>query len=290
MVLWRRRGRVRGRVLDEHALVPIPVNGGLLSGRIADATGKPLSNADISVVNSFGHAVVHGETDTFGSFVAALAPGAYQVTARAGGYLGISCAAEIDAGGHAALGTLSMEASETQTPPAVGTWRIDPAHSSIRFVARHLAMSRIHGTFNRFGGTIEIAPALEDCLADVVIDAASIDTGNNERDTHLRSADFLDITRYPTINFSSSRFVHLRGDQWSIEGALTMHGATDSVRLDANFLGTRTWNGTRAACTATTELHRAHYTMNWQQILSRGITVVGSTIDIILDVQAVHEP
>jgi polyisoprenoid-binding protein YceI len=275
--------------LDEHALLPIPSNGGVVSGRVQDPHGQPLSNAEVSVVNAAGRAVVRGQTDAFGAFVATLTPGSYRVTANASGYRGVSCPAAIQAGGHATLGTLALPPGEALEPPVPGLWRIDPVHSSVRFVARHLALSRIHGAFTRFGGTIEIGHRAEDCLVEVSIDAASIYTGNPDRDTHLRSSDFLDVDRYPEIHFVSTRFAHQRGDRWRIDGLLSLHGITDGVRLDANYQGTRSWNGLRAGITATTELHRAHFTLDWQQMLSRGITVIGSTIDIVVDIQAVHD-
>jgi polyisoprenoid-binding protein YceI len=123
----------------------------------------------------------------------------------------------------------------------------------------------------------------------VVIDAASIDTNVKMRDEHLRSADFLDVDQYPTMEFYSDRFVHRGGNNWAITGGLTLHGVTRTVTLDATYGGLRVGmeGETRAAIRATTELHREDYTINWQSMLARGIAVVGSNINIELNVQIV---
>lgn len=289
MIFGRRRRAHRGGGFGGPAVLPLPINAGLLEVQVHDEVGKPLSGVTVEILNWGGHHVVHGETDPFGMFVATLHAGTYSVTARAAGHRLVTTGVEIAAGGHSRLGPLTLESSEELALPRPGLWRIDPAHSSIRFTARHLALSRIHGQFNRFAGTIEITSAVEGSLIDLVIDAASVDTRNEQRDAHLRSADFLDVDRFPTIEFVSTRFTHLRGQHWRIDGSLNMHGTAGDVRLDTAYLGTREWNGSRTACTATTQLHRGHFTLNWQQVRAGGVAVVGSTIEILLDIQAVHE-
>jgi polyisoprenoid-binding protein YceI len=154
-------------------------------------------------------------------------------------------------------------------------------------VARHIALSRVYGQFTRFRGSIHIAEAIEDSSIDVLIDAASIETHNPQRDAHLRSQDFLAVEDHPQLQFASTRFAVRAGNSWTIDGELTIRGRTNDVRLDTIYLGTQSWNGTRVGATATTSLHREHFTLNWQQMVARGIPVVGSTIQVHLDIQAV---
>ncbi len=125
----------------------------------------------------------------------------------------------------------------------------------------------------------------------VIIDAASIDTGVRLRDDHLRSGDFLDAVRHPTVEFYSERFIHRSGSSWAVAGALTLHGVSRSVTLDTQYLGLGTGmeGELRAACRATTELHREDFTLNWQSMLAHGIAAIGSSVEVTLDVQAVRK-
>lgn len=148
-------------------------------------------------------------------------------------------------------------------------------------------MSRVYGQFQEFSGQVRIEPTFEDSHVEVLIEAASVFTNVEKRDEHLRSPDFLDVARFPKLHFTSHRFARAGGNRWLIDGELTLHGMTSDVQLDTTYLGMQEWNGLRAGCLATTQLHREHFTVNWQQILARGVPVVGSTIEITLDVQAI---
>ena len=134
-----------------------------------------------------------------------------------------------------------------------------------------------------------MAERVERSAMHVVIDASSIDTNVKMRDDHLGSADFLDVDRFPTLEFYSDRFAHRGGNRWAVTGALSLHGVTRTVTLDTEYLGVG--NGmegeVRAACRATTELRRDDFTVSWQTMLARGIAVVGPSIRIDLDVQIV---
>jgi polyisoprenoid-binding protein YceI len=136
---------------------------------------------------------------------------------------------------------------------------------------------------------VRIAEPVERSALHVVIDAATIDTGVRMRDDHLRSADFLDVLRFPALEFYGDRFVHRGGTRWAVTGALSLHGGTRTVTLDTEYLGLgHGMEGeVRAACRATTELHRDDFTVSWQTMLARGIAVVGPTIRVDLDVQIV---
>ncbi len=281
----RRAGRTVGG--GRQALMPIPLTGGLLSGEVRDGEGRPLPGAEVSVFDRSSKRVAHADTDVYGFFAAAVQPGAYRVQAEAGGYQTAYERVDVEWGTHRPVGQLTLAPDDTLAVPAVGLYVIDPDHSAVRFVARHIALSRVYGLFREFTGQIRIEPRFEDSHAEVLIDAASVWTNNDARDTHLRSADFLDVERFPKLHFTSHRFARASGNRWLIDGELTLHGMTSDVQLDTVYLGMQEWNGVRAGCRATTELHREHFTVNWQQMLSRGVPVVGSTIDIQLDVQAV---
>jgi polyisoprenoid-binding protein YceI len=289
-MFWSKRGKGSRRSdTGRNALVPIPLTGGLLSGQVQDTEGRPLAGAQVSVLDRTSTRIVNADTDPFGYFTAALVPGQYRVRAEAGGYRGNGGTIEVEWGKHAELGAVRLDPDESLTPPPPGVYSIDPDHSSVRFVARHIGMSRVYGRFNAFRGQIRIAEPFEDSAVDVVIETASVDTNVDARDTHLRSPDFLDVERFPQMRFSSTRFRRGAGNRWIVDGDLTLHGLTSDVQLDVMFLGMAEWNGQRAGAVATTELHREHFTLNWQQMVTRGVPVVGSTIEISLDVQAVRQ-
>jgi polyisoprenoid-binding protein YceI len=283
----RRRSGTQQVTGGRHALMPIPLTGGLLSGEVRDTEGKPLSGAKVSVFDRSSKRVAHTDTDAYGFFAAAVVPGDYRIRAEAGGYQSLYNRTEVAWGAHKPLGRLTLVPDETLTVPTPGVYEIDPAHSAIRFVARHIALSRVYGQFQEFSGQIRIADRFEDSQIEVLVDTASVFTSNDQRDEHLRSADFLDVARFPKLHFTSHRFARPGGNRWLIDGELTLHGMTSDVQLDATYLGMQEWNGLRAGATATAELHREHFTVNWQQMLSRGVPVVGSTIQITLDVQGV---
>lgn len=280
----RRRQQVDG---GRNALMPIPLTGGLLSGEVRDADGKPLSGAEVSVFDRGSKRVAHSDTDVYGFFAAAVVPGEYRIRAEAGGYQSLHERTTVEWGQHNRVGQLTLVPDATLTTPTPGTYDIDPDHSAVRFVARHIAMSRVYGQFQDFSGRVHIAERFEESHVDVRIDAASVFTNAAKRDEHLRSPDFLDVARFPELHFTSHRFALAGGNRWLIDGELTLHGMTSDVQLDTTYLGMQEWNGLRAGALATAQLHREHFTVNWQQILARGVPVVGSTIEITLDIQAV---
>jgi polyisoprenoid-binding protein YceI len=149
----------------------------------------------------------------------------------------------------------------------------------------------VHGRFTEFGGTIEIAPDdIAKSRVEAVIRAASVDTGNGMRDTHLRSADFLDVERHPEITYRSTGLDQAGSDRWTVHGELSLHGVVRPVDLDLAYLGTGAdpWGGTRAAFRATAELRREDFAMNYNQVLQAGIAAIGTTLKVELDIQAVQ--
>lgn len=171
-------------------------------------------------------------------------------------------------------------------------WEIDPAHSEIEFAIRHLMISTIKGRFDRFRGFIAFthAEALP-AAVEVEIDAASIDSGQEQRDIHLRSGDFFDVETYPTILFVSQRIELLSADHFRIVGDLRMHGVTRPVTLEAIFLGfgRDPWGQTRASVTATTKIDRRDFGMTWNRPLDDSGVMIGDTVSISLDIEAVKK-
>jgi polyisoprenoid-binding protein YceI len=268
----------------------VPSGAGLLTCRVLDPVGEPIRQAEFTVSDLNGRKIVSGETDPFGMAVAMVPLGEYRLAVAAESFSSYRGNASVaDGGQHCGLGDITLQIAPSMPLPAPGEWVIEPAHTRIGFVARHIGLARVHGRFENFAGAIRIGETMEQTAMHVIIGAESIDTNVRVRDDHLRSADFLDVANYPTLEFYSEQFAHRGGNNWAITGALTLHGVTRTVTLEAQYLGVG--NGmdgeSRAAVRAFTELHREDFTVNWQSMLARGIAVVGSSIRIDLDVQIV---
>ncbi|MEY9490846.1 polyisoprenoid-binding protein YceI [Streptomyces calvus] len=285
-----RRRRSSGGAHDLSALLP-PGAGGF-GCEVVDSMEQPIGGAEVTVTELDSHRVtVRGTTDPYGLFMAALPPGSYSVMASAEGLNPARETVDIAPGvARPRARMMLVPARQLELPPA-GTWLFDPPHTAIRFIAKHVGMAHVHGRFTRFQGAIRVAPDMTESQVSVRIDASSITTGNKTRDNHLRSADFLDVERYPHIDFTSTRFAYHGGAKWTLHGTLTMHGTSRSVGLDTTYLGTV--NGgydqeLRCAALAKTELHREDFTLNWRSMLARGIAVVGPTVQLELDIQAMY--
>ena len=181
----------------------------------------------------------------------------------------------------------------TATPtPGLTTWKIDPAHSHVEFAVKHLMISTVKGRFGAVEGTVrtdESNPTKAE--VDVTIDAGSIDTREAQRDTHLKSADFFDVEKFPTITFRGNRVTGATGDRFTLTGALTIHGVTRDVTLDATSegRGKDPWGGDRAGYSATTKVKRSEFGLVWNQVLEAGGIAVGDEIKISLDVELVKQ-
>jgi polyisoprenoid-binding protein YceI len=174
------------------------------------------------------------------------------------------------------------------TDPAPGSYQIDPSHSSLEAVARHLMVSKVRGRFGDFAGTIVVADDVTQSRVEVEIDAASINTHDVQRDGHLRSDDFLDVERFGKLRFVSTQ-VERVGSDWKVRGDLTIRDVTQAVTLAVSYLGQLSdpWGNTRAAFSATTQLDRESFGMTWNQALEAGGVVVGKTLNIELEIEAV---
>ncbi|MFF9338289.1 MULTISPECIES: YceI family protein [unclassified Streptomyces] len=289
--LFGKRGSGGGGRGGALAGFTVPASAGVLSCRVLDPVHEPLRQAEFALTDAAGRKVLGGETDPYGTLLATVPAGEYRIAVTSDGYTPHHATAVVDRGLHADLGDVLLQVAPQPPLPEPGDWEIDPTHSQIGFTARHIGLARIHGRFNSFAGAVRIADRMEHSAMHVVIDAASIDTGVQMRDDHLRSGDFLDVGVHPTIEFFSERFTHRGGSRWSVTGALSLHGVNRTVALDTQYLGLGSGleGEARAACRATTELHREDFTLTWQTLLARGIAVVGSSIAIDLDIQIVRK-
>jgi polyisoprenoid-binding protein YceI len=175
--------------------------------------------------------------------------------------------------------------------PAPGTYEIDASHSTVGVVARHLMVSKVRGRFSDVSGTVTIA---EDAIASstgVVIGAASIDTREAKRDEHLRSADFLDVERFPQLAFTSTALDHVHGNRWRLAGDLTIKGISRPVTFDVEFLGNAKdpWGGDRIAFEAKGELDREDWDITWNVALEAGGVLVSKKLTFELEIQAVKQ-
>jgi polyisoprenoid-binding protein YceI len=176
-----------------------------------------------------------------------------------------------------------------QVPGLVtGTWTIDPVHSEVGFVVRHLMVSKVKGKFATFSGAITIADNPLESSVTASIDAASISTGDVNRDGHLRSGDFFEVEKYPEFTFQSTS-VAPKGSNYVVTGDLSLHGVTHSVDLDLEFNGVSPdpWGGTRAGFSAETEISRKDYDIEFNMPVDGGGVVVGDKVKITLEIEAV---
>ena len=186
-----------------------------------------------------------------------------------------------------------MTAATTQTsiPGYVaGTWTIDPVHSEVGFAVRHMMVSKVRGRFNTFSGKLVTGenPLASSVTAD--IDLASIITGNEQRDAHIRSADFFEVETYPTMTYRSTG-IRRDGGDYVVDGELTLKGVTRNVplKLELNGFGPDPFGGTRAGFTATGELNRRDFNVNFTAPMQNGGVVVSDKILLNLEIEAVLE-
>lgn len=185
--------------------------------------------------------------------------------------------------------------SITQPQQITGTWNVDSSHSAVEFSVKHMMITTVKGHFGQVEGTITADAARGDAwVVDVKIDASSIDTRSEDRDGHLRSADFLDVETYPHLTFRSKRIegdFEEAGDDFKIIGDLTIRGNTREVTLDATYegQGIDPWGGERMSFTAKTKIDRREFGLEWNQALETGGILVSNDVKITLDIQLVKQ-
>jgi polyisoprenoid-binding protein YceI len=173
--------------------------------------------------------------------------------------------------------------------PQTGDWVVDPAHSSIEAVARHMVVTKVRGHFEEFSGTVHIDEDPAKSWAEASIKASSINTNAPDRDAHLRSPDFLNADEYPELSFKSTRLSHKSGRRFDVVGDLTIRGETHPVTLDVQFGGVVTdpFGQVKALFSASTKLERETWGINWNQALEAGGVLVSKTLDIEIEIQAI---
>ncbi|MEM6646276.1 MAG: YceI family protein [Bacteroidota bacterium] len=182
--------------------------------------------------------------------------------------------------------------SPASTDVQPGTYAMDLSHSQVEFKVRHLGISTVKGRFTQAESTVTFgSAALSSMQVTATIDASSIFTGNDQRDEHLRSADFFEVETYPTITFESTGVSGAEDSEFQLMGNLTMHGVTQPVTMDVEFLGTATdpWGNTKVGFEAEAEINRKDFGLTWNQALEAGGLLVAETVTITLDVQAAKQ-
>jgi polyisoprenoid-binding protein YceI len=170
------------------------------------------------------------------------------------------------------------------------TWKIDPAHSSAQFVVRHMMITNVRGGFNGMQGTVVYDPGdLSSSSVDVTIDKNSLSTGDATRDTHVKSADFLDVEKYPTITFKSKKITK-DGDGLKVTGDLTIHGVTKEVALNVEGPTEEQkdpYGNIRVGASATTKIKRSDFGLTWNTVLETGGIMLGDDLKLELDVSLI---
>lgn len=174
---------------------------------------------------------------------------------------------------------------------ALDTYKVDPAHSSINFTIEHMVINTVHGRFGQFEGSIIVDPEKGNALkeASATIQAKSIDTGISKRDDHLRSADFFDVEKFPTITFEGKE-VKKEGNDQVLVGKFTMHGVTKEISLPFKLKGPITaMGGTRMGLEVTAKLNRKDYGLTWNKALEVGGLLVGEEVVIQINAEFVKQ-
>ncbi|HEV7649620.1 MAG TPA: YceI family protein [Actinophytocola sp.] len=168
-----------------------------------------------------------------------------------------------------------------------GTWDIDPAHTDVAFVVRHMVVTKVRGRFDQVKGEIVTAENPLESSIDISIDLTSVSTNNKQRDDHLRSPDFFEVETHPEMTYRASG-ARKDGDQFVLDGELTLKGVTKTVPLSVELNGFTTdpWGGTRAGFSATTQINRKDFNVNFEGV-QNGVAVVADKIDIHIEVEAV---
>jgi polyisoprenoid-binding protein YceI len=170
-------------------------------------------------------------------------------------------------------------------------WNIDGSHSAAEFSVRHLMITNVKGRFGTLSGTVDYDPEKpEASQIDVTIDATSIDTRDEKRDAHLRSGDFFDTEKFPSITFKSTS-VKQTDDGFAATGDLTIHGVTKPVTLEVETPSAQSkdpWGNTRIGASATTKINRKDFGLNWNAALEAGGVLVGEQIKIAIEVSLIQ--
>lgn len=175
--------------------------------------------------------------------------------------------------------------------PEPGDWQLDPVHTSVEFVARHLMVSKVRGRFTGVTGTIHVAEDPAESWVEVEIDTSTVATGDEKRDEHLRSPDFFDVERYPKITFRSTKLEGESPGRFLVHGDLTVHGVSRPVSLEAEYHGwtQSPFGDQRAGFSATTEVNREDFGLTWNVAIESGGVLVGKKVRLDFEIEAVKQ-
>ncbi|MDA8399456.1 MAG: YceI family protein [Actinomycetota bacterium] len=177
------------------------------------------------------------------------------------------------------------------TIPSPGTFKLDPSHIEIGFAVRHMMVAKVHGRFAKADGTVVIAEDPTNSTVEVTIETASIDTREENRDAHLRSPDFLDVERFPTMTFRSTEVRRAGQGRWNVVGDLTIRDVTKPVALDTTFEGVvqDPYGNQRIGVSAVAEIDREEFGLTWNAALEAGGMVVGRQVKIEIEAEAIRQ-
>jgi polyisoprenoid-binding protein YceI len=169
-----------------------------------------------------------------------------------------------------------------------GTWSLDAAHTEIGFVVRHMMVSKVRGRFEKYNATIVTAPNPTESYVEVEVDLSSITTGNDQRDAHLRSSDFFDVETSPAMTFRSTA-IRPNGEDFLVDGDLTIRGVTRPITLNVEVggFGPDAYGGIRSGFSATAEINRRDFGVNWNAAIEGGGVVVSDKVTITIEAEAV---
>jgi polyisoprenoid-binding protein YceI len=173
--------------------------------------------------------------------------------------------------------------------PLPGTYTLDASHSHVGFAVRHLMVSKVHGQFTKFSGTVAIGQDPADSSVEVEVELASIDTHDEKRDAHLRSADFFNTDVHRTMSFKSTDVRRGKGDTWIVSGHLTLNDVTRPIDLEVTYEGSATspWGTRSVGFSATSKLDREDFGVNWNQVLDAGGFLLGKDVTLEIEAEAI---
>lgn len=171
----------------------------------------------------------------------------------------------------------------------MSTWNVDVTHTSVGFIVRHMMVSKVRGDFSDIEGTIEGDPTqLENTKISFRAGTDSVSTNNEDRDNHLRSADFFEVEKYPNMTFESTNIKKVSDNEYALTGNLTIKGVTKETTFDVEYLGegTNPWGVAVVGFEASTKISRKEFGLTWNQALEAGGVLVSDEVEIVIDLQA----
>ncbi len=181
-----------------------------------------------------------------------------------------------------------MSATST-SPAAISTWKLDPAHSAAEFKVKHMMISNVKGSFKGLSGDLTLHdPDHTLTKIDASVDVSTVNTGDPQRDGHLKSGDFFDVEKFPTMTFKSTKVFPEGGGDFTVTGDMSLHGVTKSLNFEVEGLSAPAkdpWGNTRIGLSATAKINRKDFGLTWNSALETGGVLVGEDVSVTLDVQ-----